>query len=384
VDCTKNKLIGDYIEKESKKDAVVDGGAIVAKQHPAAAMQTPGMVLSVWGSECKDEDRFMPYFGQKGINFDGELNRTQHRIGVISHRGYKPESPNQDDFFMLARPESLLLGVMDGHGPLGHEVAHFAQERLPALLTERLRKDPEAWEDAVHSSMSELVSLAKTDLDGKAEDSGATVTVAMLDQVPATEGGSSPSRTPTWRLRCGFLGDSIAVHARRRDKNDPWEITMLVDIHRPDRPDEFKRIKNIGGEVHVPSKPGHPSRLVTPEWNLAMSRSFGDFSAVPFGLSSEPEMSDPVELESNYQHLVLVASDGVWDVIPPAQAVAFVGKFRPEEAQLAAERLVAKAQLRWQEQEDCVDDITVILVWPCLEAVDLLSPVSETPSQKEP
>jgi len=327
------------------------------------------MVLSVWGTECTDDDRFTPYFAQKGINFDGEISRMQHRIGLMSHRGYKPESPNQDDFFVLARPESLLLGVLDGHGPQGHEVAHFAQERLPKLIMERLRRDGEAWASAVNSSMEELVSEARETLADKADNSGSTVTVAMLDQAPCPDSASATlsSSSSRLRLRCAHLGDSIAVHARRTAKGQPWEVTQLTDIHRPDRPDEMERIEEAGGKVMQPSQPSHPSRLLTPDWNLAMSRSFGDFHAVPYGLSSQPEFAPSLELDSGYEHLVLICSDGVWDVIPPAQAVAFVGKFRPEEAQLAAERLVAKAQLRWQEAEDVVDDITAILVWPSMQ-----------------
>lgn len=382
---TKQKLIGDLIEKESRKASdEFDGSGCMSKQHPAAALQTPGMVLSVWGSATVDADRFEPYFAQKGINFDGEIRGMHHRIGLMSHRGFKPDSPNQDDFFVLARPESLLFGVMDGHGPNGHHVSHFAQERLPAKITEHLRKDGELWEAAVRKSVADLSDDAKHELLSKATDSGSTVTVAMLDRPSVRDGnvaaaGAAPRPL---RLRCAHLGDSIVVHACRGSKSSQWEVTVLTDIHRPDRPDEEERINAAGGKV-LPAGvecPRAPSRLLTPDLGLAMSRSFGDFQCASYGLSSEPEFGPDQRLDSDADHLVLMCSDGVWDVIPPVQAVSFVGKFRPDEAQLAVERLVAKAQRRWQELGDVVDDITAILVWPSFwessdDAVDP-SPVS--------
>merc|ERR1719356_434929 len=121
------------------------------------------------------------------------------------------------------------------------------------------------------------------------------------------------------RLRCAFLGDSIAVFAKRKAKSEPWQVITLTDIHRPDREDEKKRILAAGGKLHQSSEPDASARLLTPDCYLAMSRSFGDFHAVPFGLSSEPEFWAG-ELTADHDSFVLVASDGVWDVISPAQA----------------------------------------------------------------
>jgi len=360
VECTR-RLIDDFIGDKNQ--------SCRPQQHPAQAIQTPGAVLSVWGAATGELDRFVPYFAQKPLNFDGEISSMKHRMGICSHRGLKPESPNQDDFFALSRADSLLFGVLDGHGLDGHDVSHWTQERLPTLIMERLRQAPDAWDESVATSIRDLCAQAKQELANKAECSGTTLTLVMLDQFGATYcsesdcGGISGNVPQPMRLRCAFLGDSIAAHAKRKDRSSSWEVASLVDIHRPDRVDEQARIEAAGGSVE-PGADGCPARLVTPEWCLAVSRSFGDFSTVPFGLSSEPEFTAEVILEPDYEHLVLACSDGVWDVIPPAQAVKFVGKFRPEEAQLAVERLVSKAQRRWQETDEVVDDITAVLVWP--------------------
>jgi len=329
------------------------------QQHPAQAIQTPGAVLSIWGCATTASDKFTPFGSQKPMNFDGEISLMRHPVGICSQRGHKPDMPNQDDFFTLSRSDSLLLGVLDGHGPDGHDVSHFVQERLPTLVMKGLRHEPEAWERVIGTAVRDLCGRAKDELDGKASSSGTTVTMLMLDQQKDAIGA-----TKRIRLRCAFLGDSVAVHARRLGRSGTWQITNLTSVHKPDRPDEAARIESVGGMIEL-DEFGSCS-LLTPNYSLAMSRSFGDFEAVPCGLSSEPEFTE-VLLEPQFEHLVLACSDGVWDVIPPAQAVKFVGRYPPEEAQLAVERLVSKAQLRWKEIGDCADDITAVLVWPEFE-----------------
>jgi len=372
VECSR-RLIDDFIEDKKQN--------CKPQQHPAQSIQTPGAVLSVWGAATGECDKFLPYFAQKPVNFDGEISSMKHRMGICSHRGFKPDSPNQDDFFALSRDDSLLFGVLDGHGSNGHDVSHWAQEHLPTLIMERLRQSPDAWDKVVATSIRDLCTRAREELASKAISSGTTVTLAMLDQVGAkycseTNTAAALGDVPRpMRLRCAFLGDSVAVHAKRKGRSSPWQVASLVDIHRPDRVDEKARIEAAGGIVRA-ARDGGPARLITREWGLAMSRSFGDFGAVPFGLSSEPEFAAEVTLDLDHEHLVLACSDGVWDVISPAQAVKFVGKFRPEEAQLAVERLVTKAQLRWQETEDVVDDITAVLVWPGI--------TGQTPNDQQP
>eukprot|EP00929_Paragymnodinium_shiwhaense_P041387 TRINITY_DN21493_c0_g1_i1.p1 TRINITY_DN21493_c0_g1~~TRINITY_DN21493_c0_g1_i1.p1 ORF type:complete len:574 (+),score=90.93 TRINITY_DN21493_c0_g1_i1:73-1722(+) len=365
------KLLDDVIEK-------AEPGRCQSKQHPAQAAQTPGVVVSVWGRTTTQEDCFVPFFSNKPMNFDGDLGRVPHRIGVQSHRGLKQKgaaeqpTPNQDEFFLLGRRESLIWGVLDGHGPDGHDVSHFAQENLPTQLVEHLRKSKnEDWAGAVSSSVKEICQRLEKEIPGKCQYSGTTASIVMVDRPDG-------KTTGPLRLRCAYLGDSIVVHARRKGKTGKWDWTQLTNVHKPDREDEFERIIATGGRVSCME--GDGARLETEEWSLAMSRSIGDRHAINAGLSAEPELAPDIMLEEAYEHFILACSDGIWDVIPPAQAVNFVGKFKPDEAQLAVERLVSKAQLRWQEQQDRVDDITALLVHCSFEDAPfcrLISGISE-------
>lgn len=370
VECRPHE-IADMIEESTQSVSEGDGGSkssghVLSRRHPAQELQTPGAVVSVWGKETEQKDMFAPYFSQKDINFDGELRRVKHHVGVVSHRGHKPDQPNQDEFFMLARADSVLFGVLDGHGHDGHDVAHFAQERLPGNIMEGVRQDSESWEPSVKTALEKLCNQAGAEavVTAKADQSGCTMTILMLD-CPTKADGSL-------RLRCAHLGDSAAVLAKRKSPADSWEVVELTDSHRADREDERMRIEAAGGSV-MEAADGDCARLVLDNGTIAVSRAFGDFDAHRSGLSCEPEFANEIILESDCECFILACSDGVWDVMPKAQVVNLLGKFKPEEAQSAVEKLVSKSQLKWQEQGDVVDDITAVLLWPAfgtgLEAV---------------
>jgi serine/threonine protein phosphatase PrpC len=61
--------------------------------------------------------------------------------------------------------------------------------------------------------------------------------------------------------------------------------------------------------------------------------------------------------------LLLVCSDGIWEVISPAEAVSIVGKCEPAQAAQAAETLAEEARRRWLTRGvgTVVDDITVLV-----------------------
>lgn len=116
----------------------------------------------------------------------------------------------------------------------------------------------------------------------------------------------------------------------------------------------------------MPEEPNEPTRLAVGDFGLAMSRSFGDFDgAEAAGLVFDPEVPEDRILAVEDEHVILVCSDGVWDVVDHMTAVKLVVKYAASSAQIAAEKLAAKAQFRWQELDaGQIDDITVCLVRP--------------------
>ena len=122
---------------------------------------------------------------------------------------------------------------------------------------------------------------------------------------------------------------------------------MTVD-HRPTLPSEIERLKAMGVELN----PGQ-TRLN----GLAVSRALGDHfpKSVECGIVATPDVSQPIALTSNHA-LLIVASDGVWDVISPQRAYEIASAEKDTTA--AAKRLIKAAV----GNNKCNDNVTAIVV----------------------
>ena len=95
---------------------------------------------------------------------------------------------------------------------------------------------------------------------------------------------------------------------------------------------------------------------------LAMTRAFGDSTAVRAGVISVPEISC-YELKEN-DECVIIGSDGVWEFISNDEAWRIVyPEYVRNSAVGAAERLVSEARRRWMDEEEIIDDITCVIVF---------------------
>jgi serine/threonine protein phosphatase PrpC len=104
-------------------------------------------------------------------------------------------------------------------------------------------------------------------------------------------------------------GDSRAVLCSRQGR----AVDMSVD-HKPARDDEKERIEKLGGRI-----------IHYGTWRvqgvLAVTRSFGDRKLKQF-VSAEPEIKSwPL---SDHDEFLILASDGVWDVLSSQAAVDIV------------------------------------------------------------
>lgn len=90
-----------------------------------------------------------------------------------------------------------------------------------------------------------------------------------------------------------------------------------------------------------------------------MTRSFGDRIAASIGVCAEP---DVVEAGTGFcDQIILLASDGLWEFVSSAEAVR-VAAAAEGNAKKAAQDLLKMATGLWQENEEGVDDITIIVV----------------------
>jgi len=167
------------------------------------------------------------------------------------------------------------------------------------------------------------------------EYEGSTATTVFIWQCP-----SSNERY----LQAANLGDSRAYLIR-----DNKALCLTTD-HKLGNPDEKIRISALTGET--------VNEGATRINGLAVTRAFGDhfMKETKTGLVSEPSVSPSYKLGPNDSFLIL-ASDGLWDVISADRVVKMIAPFKGQ-AQSIATFLVQTAV----KSTKCTDNVTVIVV----------------------
>ncbi|CAM8908989.1 unnamed protein product [Rhodiola kirilowii] len=194
------------------------------------------------------------------------------------------------------------FAVYDGHG--GSHVAQFCHEQLHQVVANEVREEMFGgaqckllnWKKVMAGSfgkMDDQINSAETQESMKTIGSTAVVAVVGEEQ-----------------LIVANCGDSRAVICR-----GGVAVALSTD-HKPDRPDELERVEAAGGRVI--------------NWNgfrvlgvLATSRSIGDQYLKPFVIS-EPEVT--ICQRTNNDEFLILASDGLWDVISNEVACQLVRK----------------------------------------------------------
>jgi len=93
-----------------------------------------------------------------------------------------------------------------------------------------------------------------------------------------------------------------------------------------------------------------------------MSRSLGDRIAHSVGVSSVPEVKEfLIDVDDKF---VVIASDGLWEFMENEEVSRIVGPYYDDNQPEAAANAVRKAaHTRWIEEEEVIDDITVVIVF---------------------
>jgi serine/threonine protein phosphatase PrpC len=189
------------------------------------------------------------------------------------------------------------------------------------------------------------------------------------------------------KLVCANVGDSRAILASYKnpksiqniqlppefadlgDNEKIWLALPLSRDHKPDDEEEYKRIIDSNGRVEPFKEPTGesvgPYRVWLKEENipgLAMSRSLGDKVASSVGVISEPEMYETVL--SVDDKFIVIASDGIWEFLPNDQVVEMIVPYwQDNNPEGACERLVNEAVYHWQNEDEVIDDITIIIIF---------------------
>jgi protein phosphatase PTC2/3 len=252
--------------------------------------------------------------------------------------------------FVKKEKEAVFL-VLDGHGEQGDKISEFVMRQLVVSLEkhEHLQSDPAA--ALIDCFTRTNMALMVTPINYMT--SGTTCVCCYIRD-----------RT----LFVANCGDSRAVMAVEENTgSDTLKARDLSRDHKPDDPEEQKRIEEWGGFIRPAPEPGLSARVYLDEEftmiGLAMARSIGDFAVKAVGVIPQPEVTQ-FEINPDDQFMIM-ASDGVWEFIESQEAVDIVqAKFKEGcNCTQACQELIEQASSRWAEEEgDYRDDITCIVV----------------------
>ncbi|CAM8942629.1 unnamed protein product [Rhodiola kirilowii] len=315
----------------------------------------------------KDAKRNAKILSSSGaLNVDG----SQNFASLFSRRGEK--GTNQDCLVAWeefgCQEDMMFCGVFDGHGQWGHFVAKSVRKSMPASLLCH-------WQE----------TLARTSIDSEFDlDSDSKhhkfnlwkqsfiKTCAAIDQKLALQQKFDSCFSGTTALSIvrqgdtliiANVGDSRAVLASTSEDGSLVADQLTVDF-KPNIPQEAERITQCNGRVFcLEDEPG-VYRVWLPHGEspgLAMSRALGDYCVKGHGLISVPDVTQ--RLITTRDQFVILATDGVWDVISNQEAVEIVSS--ATDRAKSAKRLVECAARAWKRKRRgyATDDISAICLF---------------------
>ncbi|CAN6469643.1 unnamed protein product [Victoria cruziana] len=269
--------------------------------------------------------------------------------------------------------DRIFCGVFDGHGPYGHRVARHVRDNLPLKISAHY----DALQEGGYECDEESNGTCGGDQDGWPKDLSSWKSVFVssfkemdkeLSMHPSVDCFCSGSTAVALvkqgeHLLVANLGDSRAVLCTKGDNNQPIPVQLTVDL-KPNLPKEAERIEQCRGRVFALEEEPDVHRLWLPDENcpgLAMARAFGDFCLKDFGLISVPEIF--YRRLTHKDEFVVLATDGVWDVLSNAEVVKIVSSARNRS--MAARSLVERAVRSWKSKfpTSRVDDCAVVCLF---------------------
>uniref|UniRef100_A0A7S2WR74 PPM-type phosphatase domain-containing protein n=1 Tax=Mucochytrium quahogii TaxID=96639 RepID=A0A7S2WR74_9STRA len=232
-------------------------------------------------------------------NKDAE-NSTQYSkaFSVFASRG--PRGTMEDEYYISNARN--FFAVFDGHG--GAQVAKQAKKEVYECFERELESCDDV-EDAYKNAFGTV--SASVFKNKKLDMQGTTAVSVYLEE------------KHIWTAN---IGDSRAVLCR------DGEAVDITQDHKPNSPDEKERIEKLGGNVRWYGYLG-PDRQPVPgmgayriNGNLAVSRALGDRLESPF-VSDKPDI-ECFERDEEADRFIILASDGLWDVMTSREAVRFV------------------------------------------------------------
>ena len=331
---------------------------------------------------------------RKSNSFRGSKVNSEKRIrfqsNALSKAGRNEDmktKENQDSYIIIDKVLDLqnyhIYGVMDGHGVNGHLVSQYLAKQIHEYFSNqanynkrRRRKSLNLSDNNNQSALNEdkvydilqhnnfdfihkFIKDTNTELENAKFDvhfSGSTC--VLIFKVGRN-------------LIISNTGDSRAILVKQNSSltKPQWEVEPLTIDHKPENKNERDRIEKEGGRVEQCKDENGISAGVYRVWEqneeypgIAMSRSIGDFVAKKIGVTYKPDITS-LTIDSTYRFIVL-GSDGIWDFLSNEIVMEVVKPYYESgDSKGAAKELVSRARELWEEENDIIDDITVIVIF---------------------
>ena len=221
-----------------------------------------GISISEYAYKEEPNSRFRDYMEDKGVCIDCYLNN----------------------------PSTSIFCLFDGHG--GKEVSSYLQSNFPLLLKEHLPSPN------ITQTLTSFFPL----IDEKIKQSNFYQVGSTGCIIYITKENNKKV------IYSANIGDTRSILI-----NSLKEVTRLSFDDRASEPSEYNRITSQGGIVFAGRIYGQ----------LMLSRAFGDWELKEFGVSNVPHVKR-VEV-GDEECYVVIASDGVWDVLEDDDVGRFCG-----------------------------------------------------------
>lgn len=324
------------------------------------------------------------------------VNGSSDAASLFTKQGKK--GVNQDAMVVWenfgSKADTTFCGVFDGHGPFGHMVAKRVRDSLPLKLNAQWElsggnKDglSDISSNATGSMNSEESAFTlmneepknSNDHDSKDKsiDFFQTLKESFLKAFKVMDkelklhpnidcfcsGTTAVTLVKQGQdLVIGNVGDSRAVLGTKNEDDSLIAVQLTVDL-KPNLPREAERIRKCKGRVFAMQNEPEVTRVWLPNYDspgLAMARAFGDFCLKDFGLISVPEVS--YYRLTDKDEFVVLATDGVWDVLSNKEVVDIVASAPQSRAARAVVETAARAW-RFKYPSSKVDDCAVVCLF---------------------
>jgi len=214
-------------------------------------------------------------------------------------QGWRPSMEDRYSNEVDVKNSTLFFSVYDGHA--GSTTAQQLSEQLHHMVKQTPQYKHGDIPGACTDGFVEMDSQLNSDQRLSDDISGSTGIMLILD-------GDN-------HFYAASVGDSKCIISCQGLAQE------LSYDHLPTNPDEYLRIKKAGGFVNHDRVNG----------SLAMSRAFGDFifkqneelSSIQQAVTCKPEVHHR-DLNNQHDEFMVLASDGVWEVLTPQQVVDFI------------------------------------------------------------